>query len=40
MWWSRRRKRDEIDGRLLAEVGRSLDAFHVHVKELPAISLR
>jgi len=32
MWWSRR---DKIDGRLLAEVGRRLDTFHVHVKELP-----
>lgn len=35
MWWSRRRRKDEIDGRLRAEVGHGLHAFHVHIKELP-----
>src|SRR5262249_50798804 len=35
MWWSRRRRKDEIDGRLRAELGHGLHAFHVHIKELP-----
>ena len=36
MWWPTRRNKEDIDGRLVAEIGRSsLDRFHVHVKELP-----